>query len=199
MLFQTTVLKYHWPTSTTSLQSTHSTTTLSKHLTMWSSSSKLIMKRCRTVKFALLWKDIELVKINSKIWVLFYEIKIIWQFTHSSGLKSQEEETKQNSIRYLRAVLAHTRSAHKHRDVFQTAPHTDLIPLSCIPAFKIHMPGGLRLQYWKYFCFKPWRQANGYHKSNVQTLRNSYAGERLNFSHTESESKKNWQSILTLH
>ncbi len=52
---------------------------------------------------------------------------------------------KQNSIRYLRAVLAHTRSAHKHRDVFQTALHTDLIPLSCIPAFKMHMHGGLRL------------------------------------------------------
>ncbi len=72
--------------------------------------------------------------------------RLICQFTRSSFLKTQEEETKQNSIRYLRAVLAHTRSAHKHKDVFQTALHTDLIPLSCIPAFKIHMHGGLRLR-----------------------------------------------------
>ncbi len=69
--------------------------------------------------------------------------RLICQFTRSSYLKPQEE-TKQNSIGYLRAVLAHTRSAHKHRDVLQTAA-AYLIPLSCIPAFKIHMHGGLRL------------------------------------------------------
>ncbi len=35
---------------------------------------------------------------------------------------------------------------HKHRDMFQTTRHTDLIPLSRIPTFKIHMNGGLRLR-----------------------------------------------------
>ncbi len=35
---------------------------------------------------------------------------------------------------------------HKHRDVFQTVRHTELISLSCIPAFKIHMHGGLWLR-----------------------------------------------------
>ncbi len=72
--------------------------------------------------------------------------RLICQFTRSSCLKPQEEETKQNSIRYLHAVLAHTRSAHKHRDVLQTAWHAELIPLSCLPAFKIHMHGGLWLR-----------------------------------------------------
>ncbi len=51
----------------------------------------------------------------------------------------------------------------KHRDVFQTARHTDLISLLCIPAFKIHMHGGFAVtsQYilQKYLCFKPWRRA----------------------------------------
>ncbi len=79
--------------------------------------------------------------------VRYVILRLICQFTRSSYLKPQEEETKQNSIRYLRAVLAHTRSAHKHRDVFKTAWNTDLIPLSCIPAFKIHMHGGLRLRH----------------------------------------------------
>ncbi len=69
--------------------------------------------------------------------------RLICQFTRSSYLKPQEEEeTKHNSIRYLRAVLAHTRSASTETCFRQ---HTDLIPLSCIPAFKIHMHGGLRL------------------------------------------------------
>ncbi len=72
--------------------------------------------------------------------------RLICQFTRSSYLKPQEEEMKQNSICYLHTVLAHTRIAHKHRDVFQTALHTNLIPLSCIPAFNIHMHGGLRLR-----------------------------------------------------
>ncbi len=36
-------------------------------------------------------------------------------------------------------------------------------------------------QYWKYFCFKPWRRASGYHTSNMQTLfyTKTYTGERL--------------------
>ncbi len=38
---------------------------------------------------------------------------------------------------------------------------------------------------------------DGYHTSNVQTLLNSYASERLIFSHIESESKK--KSFLMLH
>jgi len=44
------------PTSTASLWSTHSTSVLSKHLTIWSLFSKLIMKRCRTVKLAFALK-----------------------------------------------------------------------------------------------------------------------------------------------
>ncbi len=75
-----------------------------------------------------------------------------------------------------------------------TAQHTDLIPLSCIPAFKTHMHGGLRCNTGNTSVLN--HEGNGYHKVNVQTLRNSYTGERLNFSHTESESKK---SFLTLH
>ncbi len=107
----------------------------------------------------------------------------------------RRNETELNSY-LLARCFAHTRSAHKHRDVFQTAQHTDLIPLSCISAFKkIHIHVGLRL-----------RRNTGNtsvlnHEGepmditiNVQTLRNSYAGEPLNFSHTESESKKNWWS-----
>ncbi len=117
--------------------------------------------------------------------------RLIWQFTRSSYLKPQEEETKQNSIRYLRAVLAHTRSAHKHRDVFQTALHTDLIPLSCIPAFKIHMHGGLRLRRntGNTSVLNHEGEPMDITKATCK-LSNSYAGERLNFSHTESESKK---------
>ncbi len=30
-------------------------------------------------------------------------------------------------------------------------------------------------QYWKYFCFKPWMWASGYHSSNMQTLCKAYA------------------------
>ncbi len=41
---------------------------------------------------------------------------------------------------------------------------------------------------------------DGYHTSNVQTLRNSYAGERFNFSHAESESKKKFsKAALKAH
>ncbi len=71
--------------------------------------------------------------------------RLICQFTRSRYLKPQEER-KQTSIRYLRAVLAHTRSVHKHMRRVSAVLHTDLIPLSCIPAFKIHMHGGLRLR-----------------------------------------------------
>ncbi len=56
----------------------------------------------------------------------------------------KRNETELNSL--LACCSRTTRSAHKHRDVFQTAQHTDLIPLSCIPAFKMHMHGGLRLR-----------------------------------------------------
>ncbi len=43
----------------------------------------------------------------------------------------------------------------------------------------------LMSQTWKYFCFKPWRRANGYYISNVKILRKRYAGERLNLSKLE--------------
>ncbi len=36
--------------------------------------------------------------------------RLICQFTHSSDFKPQEEETKENSICYSCAVLAHTQS-----------------------------------------------------------------------------------------
>ncbi len=97
----------------------------------------------------------------------------------------RRNETELNSLLARCRLLAHTRSAHKHR-VFQTARHTDLIPLSCIPAFKIHMHGGLRL-----------RRNTG----NTSVLNHEgepmdinlcatvhHAGECRKFCHTESES-----------
>ncbi len=75
---------------------------------------------------------------------------------------------KQNSICYLRAVLSHTRSVHKHRDMFQTERHTELIPLSCLPAFKIHTHGGL------------WLCRN---TGNISVL--NHEDEPVNFSHIQ--------------
>ncbi len=73
--------------------------------------------------------------------------RLICQFTRSSYLKPQEEETKQNSIRYLR-LFSHTPEARTSIETcFRQQQHTDLIHLSCIPAFKIHMHGGLRLRH----------------------------------------------------
>ncbi len=43
----------------------------------------------------------------------------------------------------------------------------------------------LMSQTWKYFCFKPWRRANGYYISNVKILHKRYVGERLNLSKLE--------------
>ncbi len=95
--------------------------------------------------------------------------RLICQFTRSTSsyLKPQEEETKQNSIRYLSCAL------YSHTPEARTSIETCfLIPLSCIPAFKIHTHGVCGyVAILEYFCFKPWRRANGYHTSNnVQTL-----------------------------
>ncbi len=57
----------------------------------------------------------------------------------------RRNETELNSL-LARCSRTHPKRVQAHRDVFQTALHTDLIPLSCIPAFKIHMHGGLRLR-----------------------------------------------------
>ncbi len=62
--------------------------------------------------------------------------RLICQFTRSRNFKPQEEEMKENSDHYSRAVLTQCQSAHKHRDVFQHA-NTELIPLSRLPTFKI--------------------------------------------------------------
>ncbi len=109
----------------------------------------------------------------------------------------RRNETELNSL-LARCSSTHLKRAQAQRCVSDSILIWFLFHVSLCLRY-ICMGGCGYVAILEYFSFKPWRRANGYHKSNVQTLRNSYDGERLNFSHTESERKKNWWSFLTLH
>ncbi len=103
----------------------------------------------------------------------------------------RRNETELNSYLLARCFRTHPKRAQAQRRVSDSAAYWFDSSFMYLCVKKIHIHVGLRL-----------RRNTGNtsvlnHEGepmditiNVQTLRNSYAGEPLNFSHTESESKK---------